>query len=36
MAQAFVQMELEDPGALVLYTVRIDRWLTSDFSDEGA
>jgi hypothetical protein len=34
MAQAFVQAELESPGPeLVLFNVRPDRWLTTDFSD---
>lgn len=36
MAQGFVEMELANPGAgLVLYTVRPDRWLTSDFSEDN-
>ena len=34
-AQGFVAAELEHPGSeLVLFTVRPDRWLTSDFADE--
>jgi uncharacterized protein len=34
-AQGFVQGELARPDSeLVLYTVRADRWLTSDFSDD--
>lgn len=34
-AQAFVTMELARPGnALVIYTVRPDRWWTGDFSDD--
>ena len=36
MAQGFVDAELSHPDSrLVLYTVRPDRWLTSDFSDEA-
>ena len=35
-AQGFVAAELEHPGSeLVLFTVRPDRWLTSDFADEA-
>jgi len=35
-AQGFVQSELARPGsALVLFTIRPDRWLTADFSDEA-
>lgn len=35
-AQAFVTAELTLPGgALVLFTVRPDRWLTADFADEA-
>ena len=35
-AQQFVTAELEHPGPeLVLFTVRPDRWLTFDFSDEA-
>lgn len=34
-AQGFVKAELEHPESeLVLFTVRPDRWLTADFSDE--
>ena len=34
MATGFVASELDDPSPnLVLYTVRPDRWLTGDFSD---
>ncbi|MGH2353484.1 MAG: pyridoxamine 5'-phosphate oxidase family protein [Chloroflexota bacterium] len=34
-AQAFVTAELAHPGPeLVLFTVRPDRWLTTDFSDD--
>jgi nitroimidazol reductase NimA-like FMN-containing flavoprotein (pyridoxamine 5'-phosphate oxidase superfamily) len=34
MAQAFVQAELEYPDSeLVLFNLRPDRWLTTDFSD---
>ena len=34
-AQGFVEAELENPGSeLVLFTIRPDRWLTADFSDE--
>ena len=34
-AQAFVKSELERPGSeVVLFTVRPDRWLTADFSDD--
>ena len=34
-AQGFVQAELEHPDSqLVLFTVRPDRWLTADFSEE--
>ena len=34
-AQAFVRAELARPGSeLVLFTVRPDRWLTADFSDD--
>ena len=34
-AQAFVTAELEQPGSeLVLFTIRPDRWLTADFSDD--
>jgi len=35
-AQGFVQGELARPRAeLILYTVRPDRWLTADFSDDA-
>jgi nitroimidazol reductase NimA-like FMN-containing flavoprotein (pyridoxamine 5'-phosphate oxidase superfamily) len=35
-AQGFVKSELERPGSeLVLYTVRPDRWLTPDFTDDA-
>jgi nitroimidazol reductase NimA-like FMN-containing flavoprotein (pyridoxamine 5'-phosphate oxidase superfamily) len=35
-ARGFVQAELERPSAeLVLFTVRPDRWLTADFSEEA-
>jgi nitroimidazol reductase NimA-like FMN-containing flavoprotein (pyridoxamine 5'-phosphate oxidase superfamily) len=35
-AQGLVQAELGHPaGEFVLFTVRPDRWLTFDFSDEG-
>jgi nitroimidazol reductase NimA-like FMN-containing flavoprotein (pyridoxamine 5'-phosphate oxidase superfamily) len=35
-AQGFVEAELGNPsGEFVLFTVRPDRWLTFDFSDEG-
>ena len=34
-AQGFVKAELELPGSeLVLFTIRPDRWLTADFTDE--
>jgi hypothetical protein len=34
-AREFVEAELEKPSApLVLFTVRPDRWLTADFSEE--
>jgi uncharacterized protein len=34
-AQGFVEAELENPGPeLVLFTIRPDRWLTADFTDE--
>ena len=34
-ARGFVEAELENPGSeLVLFTIRPDRWLTADFSDE--
>lgn len=34
-AQGFVTAELELPGSeLVLFTIRPDRWLTADFTDE--
>ena len=34
-AQAFVQAELEHPESeLVLFTIRPDRWLTADFTEE--
>ena len=34
-AQAFVRAELARPGSeLVLFTVRPDRWLTADFTDD--
>jgi uncharacterized protein len=34
-ARGFVETELETPSAeLVLFTVRPDRWLTADFSEE--
>jgi uncharacterized protein len=34
-AQGFVKAELENPGPeLVLFTIRPDRWLTADFTDE--
>ena len=36
-AQGFVNMALQDPGeTLILFTVRPDRWLTFDFSDDAA
>jgi uncharacterized protein len=36
VAQAFVQAELEHPASeLVLFTIRPDRWLTFDFSDDA-
>lgn len=36
-ARAMVTAELEHPDSqLVLYTIRPDRWLTSDFSDDRA
>ena len=35
-AQGFVQGALADPGdTLVLFTIRPDRWLTFDFSDDA-
>jgi hypothetical protein len=35
-AQQFVAAELENPGRdLVLFTIRPDRWLSFDFSDEA-
>jgi len=35
-AQGFVKAELELPGSeLVLFTIRPDRWLTADFTDEA-
>jgi nitroimidazol reductase NimA-like FMN-containing flavoprotein (pyridoxamine 5'-phosphate oxidase superfamily) len=35
-AQGFVAAVLADPGSeLVLFTVRPDRWLTADFSDDA-
>ena len=35
-AQGFVKAELEHPSSeLVLFTVRPDRWLTADFSEEA-
>src|SRR3712207_5170638 len=35
-AQAFVKAELENPQMqVVLFTIRPDRWLTADFSDEA-
>lgn len=35
-AQGFVKTELEHPASeLVLFTVRPDRWLSADFSDEA-
>jgi nitroimidazol reductase NimA-like FMN-containing flavoprotein (pyridoxamine 5'-phosphate oxidase superfamily) len=35
-AQAFVQATLAHPGPeLVLFTIRPDRWLTADFSDDA-
>ena len=35
-ARGFVEAELASPGPeLVLFTVRPDRWLTADFSEEG-
>jgi nitroimidazol reductase NimA-like FMN-containing flavoprotein (pyridoxamine 5'-phosphate oxidase superfamily) len=35
-ARGFVEAELATPGSeLVLFTVRPDRWLTADFSEEG-
>jgi nitroimidazol reductase NimA-like FMN-containing flavoprotein (pyridoxamine 5'-phosphate oxidase superfamily) len=35
-AQAFVQSEITHPGTeLVVFTVRPDRWLSFDFSDEA-
>ena len=34
-AQGFVRAELERPGPeLVLFTIRPDRWLTADFTDD--
>ena len=34
-AQTFVRAELERPGTeLVLFTIRPDRWLTADFTDD--
>ena len=34
-AQGFVQAELEHPGSeLVLFTIRPNRWLTADFTEE--
>jgi uncharacterized protein len=34
-AQGFVEAELENPEPeLVLFTIRPDRWLTADFTDE--
>ena len=36
-ARGFAAAELADPGpGLVLYTVRPDRWMTADFSSDGA
>jgi uncharacterized protein len=36
VAQGFVEAEIGHPaGKFVLFTVRPDRWLTFDFSDEG-
>ena len=36
VAQGFVEAEIGHPaGEFVLFTVRPDRWLTFDFSDEG-
>jgi uncharacterized protein len=36
-AEAFVTAELENPSnTLVLFTIRPDRWLTADFSDEAS
>lgn len=36
-AQGFVQGELANPGPdLTLFTIRPDRWLTADFSQNGA
>jgi uncharacterized protein len=36
VAQGFVKAELEHPSSeLVLFTVRPDRWLTADFTDEA-
>lgn len=35
-AEGFIQAELDHPGPdLVLFTIRPDRWLTADFSDEA-
>ncbi len=35
-AQAFVTAELAHPGPeFVLFTIRPDRWLTADFSDDA-
>jgi uncharacterized protein len=35
-AQAFVTSEIARPGtALVLFTIRPDRWLTADFADDA-
>jgi uncharacterized protein len=35
-AQGFVAAELEHPQSkLVVFTIRPDRWLTFDFSDEA-
>jgi nitroimidazol reductase NimA-like FMN-containing flavoprotein (pyridoxamine 5'-phosphate oxidase superfamily) len=34
-AQMFVKAKLENPGSeLVLFTIRPDRWVTADFTDE--
>jgi uncharacterized protein len=34
-AKGFVEAELEHPSSeLVLFTIRPDRWLTADFSEE--
>jgi nitroimidazol reductase NimA-like FMN-containing flavoprotein (pyridoxamine 5'-phosphate oxidase superfamily) len=36
-AQGFVNAALQDPGeSLILFTIRPDRWLTFDFSDDAS